>query len=178
MVFCCRYIAELALTSKCSAASRRDPPASTNSITRILKSPGYGPRIGQTPPNQCARLAPPANFGNPDSLRLERAVATALFRNFSRQDGLPGHFRLSRMANVRLQTRPCAITRNNRKQILWPRLEHHVEGTLGGSPNVTEAALLQHLGRLRLPGLRAGAQRCRARRAHDCRSALKVFFTA
>src|SRR5215471_21572063 len=74
MVFCCRYIAELALTSKCSAASRRDPPASTNSITRILKSPGYGPRIGQTPPNQCARLAPPANFGNPDSLRLERAV--------------------------------------------------------------------------------------------------------
>src|SRR5215471_17924247 len=74
MVFCCRYIAELALTSKCSAASRRDPPASTNSITRILKSPGYGPRIGQTPPNQCARLAPPAHFGNPDSLRLERAV--------------------------------------------------------------------------------------------------------
>src|SRR5215471_12446745 len=67
-------IAELALTSKCSAASRRDPPASTNWITRILKSPGYGPRIGQTPPDQCARLAPPANFGNPDSLRLERAV--------------------------------------------------------------------------------------------------------
>src|SRR5215471_9882433 len=78
MVFCCRYIAELALTSKCSAASRRDPPASTNSITRILKSPGYGPRIGQTPPNQCARLAPPAHFGNPDSLRLERAVITHL----------------------------------------------------------------------------------------------------
>src|SRR5215471_802457 len=75
MVFCCRYIAELALTSKCSAASRRDPPASTNSITRILKSPGYGPRIGQTPPNQCARLAPPAHFGNPDSLRLERAAS-------------------------------------------------------------------------------------------------------
>src|SRR6516225_1814791 len=33
----------------CSAASRRDPPASTNSITRILKSPVYGPRIGQPP---------------------------------------------------------------------------------------------------------------------------------
>src|SRR5215813_3966943 len=31
------------LTSKCSAASRRDPPASTNLITRTLKSAGYGP---------------------------------------------------------------------------------------------------------------------------------------
>jgi hypothetical protein len=44
---CIQRIAELALTWNCSAASRRDPPAATNSITRILKSPGYGPRIGQ-----------------------------------------------------------------------------------------------------------------------------------
>lgn len=46
---CTQRIAELALTWNCSAASRRDPPASTNSITRILKSPVYGPRIGQPP---------------------------------------------------------------------------------------------------------------------------------
>src|SRR6201997_4743857 len=37
----------LALAWDCSAASRRAPPASTKSITRILNSPGYGPRIGQ-----------------------------------------------------------------------------------------------------------------------------------
>jgi hypothetical protein len=43
---CTQRIAELALTSKCSAASRREAPASTNSITRTLKCPGYGPRIG------------------------------------------------------------------------------------------------------------------------------------
>src|SRR5215469_7890894 len=70
---CTQRIAELALTSKCSAASRREAPASTNSITRVLKSPGYGPRIGH-PANQCARLAPPADFGNPDSLGLGHAV--------------------------------------------------------------------------------------------------------
>src|ERR1700756_3907259 len=44
---CTQRMAELALTWNCSAASRRDPPASTKSITRILNSPGYGPRIGQ-----------------------------------------------------------------------------------------------------------------------------------
>jgi pyruvate/2-oxoglutarate dehydrogenase complex dihydrolipoamide acyltransferase (E2) component len=32
--------------SNCSAASRREPPASTKPMTRLLNSPGYGPRIG------------------------------------------------------------------------------------------------------------------------------------
>jgi hypothetical protein len=44
---CTHRIAELTLTSNCSAASRRDPPSSTKSMTRILNSPGYGPCIGQ-----------------------------------------------------------------------------------------------------------------------------------
>src|SRR6476646_3600468 len=71
---CTQRIAELALTWNCSAASRRDPPPSTKRITRTLSSPGYGPRIAQPPANQCVRLAPSEPFGNPDSLRLGRAV--------------------------------------------------------------------------------------------------------
>src|SRR6478735_5723525 len=71
---CTQRIAELALTWNCSAASRRDPPPSTKRITRTLSSPGYGPRIAQPPANQCVRLAPSESFGNPDSLRLGRAV--------------------------------------------------------------------------------------------------------
>ena len=42
---CTHLIAELTLTSNCSAASRRDPPASTKSMTRTLIAPGYGPCI-------------------------------------------------------------------------------------------------------------------------------------
>ena len=44
---CTHLIAELTLTSNCSAASRRDPPPSTKRMTRTLSSPGYGPCIGQ-----------------------------------------------------------------------------------------------------------------------------------
>ena len=44
---CSHRIAELTLTSYCSAASGRDPPPSTKRITRTLSSPGYGPHIGQ-----------------------------------------------------------------------------------------------------------------------------------
>src|ERR1700719_1929468 len=40
-------IAELTLTSNCSAASRRDPPSCTKSMARVLNSPGYGSCIGQ-----------------------------------------------------------------------------------------------------------------------------------
>ena len=36
-----------AVSRPLSGSPRRDPPAITNSITRTLKSPGYGPRIGQ-----------------------------------------------------------------------------------------------------------------------------------
>src|SRR5690349_5525432 len=76
---CTQRIAELALTWNCSAASRRDPPPSTKRITRTLSSPGYGPRIAQPPANQCVRLAPSEAFGNPDSLRLGRAVDGEIF---------------------------------------------------------------------------------------------------
>ena len=69
---CSHRIAELALTLNCSDAPRRDPPPSTNSITRILNSPGYGPC--NPPANQCVRLVPSGRFGNPDSLRPGRAV--------------------------------------------------------------------------------------------------------
>jgi hypothetical protein len=44
---CTHRIAELTLTSNCSAAPRRDPPPSTKSTTRVLNSPGYGLCIGQ-----------------------------------------------------------------------------------------------------------------------------------
>jgi hypothetical protein len=43
---CIHLMAELTPTSNCSAASRREPPASTKPMTRLLNSPGYGPRIG------------------------------------------------------------------------------------------------------------------------------------
>src|ERR1700722_15885969 len=75
---CTHRIAELTLTSNCSAASRRDPPSCTKSMTRVLNSPGYGSCIGQPPTNQCVRLAPPACLGNPDSLRSGRAVGEDL----------------------------------------------------------------------------------------------------
>jgi hypothetical protein len=47
------FIAELTLTPKCSAASRRDAPVSTASITRSRRSPEYDfgiahPRIGES----------------------------------------------------------------------------------------------------------------------------------
>jgi hypothetical protein len=42
--------------SNCSAASRREPPASTKPMTRLLNSPGYGPR--KSPPSD--RLLKPA----------------------------------------------------------------------------------------------------------------------
>src|SRR5581483_4831472 len=46
----------------------------------------------------------------------------------------------------------CAAASN---RLLGPRLEHHVEGTLGRPSDLTEAALLQDLGKLRLASLRA-----------------------
>ncbi len=45
-----------------------------------------------------------------------------------------------------------------RNRLLGPRLEHHVEGTLGRPSDLTEAALLQNLGKLRLASLRAEKQ--------------------
>jgi hypothetical protein len=42
---CSHRIAELALTSKCSAASRRDPPASTNSISELSSSQDTVPAL-------------------------------------------------------------------------------------------------------------------------------------
>src|SRR5262249_8956238 len=71
---CTQRIAELALTCNCSAASRRDPPSSTKRITRTLSSPGYFRALPSPPANQCVRLVPSESFGNPDSLRLGRAI--------------------------------------------------------------------------------------------------------
>src|SRR5215831_15215560 len=43
--------------------------------SRELSSPqDMVPALVSSPANQCVRLARPAHFGNPDSLRLERAV--------------------------------------------------------------------------------------------------------
>ena len=73
---CTHRIAELTPTSNCSAASRRDPPSGTKSMTRVLNPPGYGSCIGQpSGPIECVKLAPPACLGNPDSSRSGRAVA-------------------------------------------------------------------------------------------------------
>jgi hypothetical protein len=84
---CTHLIAELTLTSNCSAASRRDPPPCTKRMTRTLSSPGYGPCIGQPSANQCLRLAPSPNLGNPDSLRPGRAVVTTERTSFARSCG-------------------------------------------------------------------------------------------
>src|SRR6266446_2118814 len=51
---CIHLIAELALISNCSAASRRDVPASTSPMTRTRISLGYVPRMAHLPANQCA----------------------------------------------------------------------------------------------------------------------------
>jgi hypothetical protein len=42
---CIDLMAELMAMSECSAASRRELPASTKPMTRLLSSPGYGERI-------------------------------------------------------------------------------------------------------------------------------------
>ena len=46
---CTHFIAELTLTPKCSAASRRDAPVSTASITRSRRSPEYDFGIAHPP---------------------------------------------------------------------------------------------------------------------------------
>jgi len=61
---CNHFTAELALRLKLSAASRRDAPASTASITRSRKSSEYGLGIGLAPqtPNQCLQTRSPKDI--------------------------------------------------------------------------------------------------------------------
>jgi hypothetical protein len=60
-------ITELALTSKCSATSRREAPDLTSSIARSRKSPEYGLGIEFPPANQIAvgRIVHCSDVGNP-----------------------------------------------------------------------------------------------------------------
>src|SRR5208283_1887248 len=62
---CWRLLAaELALISNCSAASRRDAPASTSPMTRTRTSPGYVPRMAHPQRRSNAhRLAPNRALG-------------------------------------------------------------------------------------------------------------------
>jgi hypothetical protein len=53
---CSHLTAELALISKCSAASRRDAPASTSPMTRTRTSLGYVPRMAHPPKGESMRI--------------------------------------------------------------------------------------------------------------------------
>jgi hypothetical protein len=70
---CNHFTAELGHRLKLSAASRRDAPASTASITRSRKSSEYGFGIARTPQrtNQCSQTRPPTRSW--ESLRFSSA---------------------------------------------------------------------------------------------------------
>ena len=73
------FTAELGHRLKLSAASRRDAPASTASITRSRKSSEYGFGIAWTPKRRISavRLAPQRPLGNPfDLTQPENALGT------------------------------------------------------------------------------------------------------
>src|SRR5271154_4749074 len=75
---CNHFTAELGHRLKLSAASRRDAPASTASITRSRKSSEYGFGIAWTPKGRISavRLVPRHALGNPfDSTQPENALA-------------------------------------------------------------------------------------------------------
>src|SRR5271155_6240489 len=76
---CIHLIAELALTSYHSAASRRDAPDSTASTTRSRNSKEHG--FGIDPPSKIRINAPrfnyPAQPGNPDSTQPKSALASS-----------------------------------------------------------------------------------------------------
>ena len=74
---CNHFTAELGHRLKLSAASRRDAPASTASITRSRKSSEYGFGIAWTPKGRISavRLVPRHALGNPfDSTQPENAL--------------------------------------------------------------------------------------------------------
>jgi DNA-directed RNA polymerase specialized sigma24 family protein len=76
---CNHFTAELGHRLKLSAASRRDAPASTASITRSRKSSEYGFGIAWTPKGRISavRLVPRHALGNPfDSTQPENALAS------------------------------------------------------------------------------------------------------
>jgi len=76
---CTHFIAELALTSYSSAASRRDAPISTASITRSRSSLEQAFAIPPPPKGRInvQRLAHPRSFGNPpDSDRSGTALVS------------------------------------------------------------------------------------------------------
>ena len=80
-------------------------------------------------------------------------------------DMYPGSIAASAPASIRhivvsiksvVGTSGCLCTNNRSHPLLRPGFEHHVEGPLRGASNMAEAAaLLQHLGQLRLSRLGA-----------------------
>jgi hypothetical protein len=77
---CSHFTAKLGLRLKLSAASRRDAPASTASITRSRKSSEYGFGIGRlSQKDESMQPNSPTDtpFGNPyDSTQSEHALAS------------------------------------------------------------------------------------------------------